>query len=69
MCEDLVTTERVAVIVYALATDQRLTITDVAEKCGITYHGARLMMYKIARVLPLTEQDGDWFIIESCQRN
>jgi hypothetical protein len=65
MCEveELIPTERVALIVYELTVGGTVTTAQVAQMTGITHSGAWRMLGKLSRVLPLTEENGQWYII------
>ena len=63
--EDLIPTERVAIIVFALALGGTVTTAHVARETGITISGAWRMLNKLSRVLPLTEEDGRWYVFAS----
>lgn len=56
-------TERIGVIVYALALGIRLTTAQVADLCGLRYAGAHRMLCKLSRVIPLAYEDGLWYCI------
>ncbi len=62
MCEidDLVTTERVAVVVQLLVLGRRMTTREVAAVAGINPSSAYHMLGKIGRVLPIAFDDGIW---------
>lgn len=61
--EELITTERIAITVYTLCQGGTVTPHFVAETIGITPNGAWRMLSKLSRVLPLTEEDGHWWLI------
>lgn len=71
MCEveELIPTERVALIVYGLTVGGTVTTAQVAQMTGITHSGAWRMLNKLARVLPLAEEDGRWYLIASRSMN
>ena len=60
MHEEMVTTERVAIVVYRLVSGQRGTTADIAEWVGLTRFGAWDMLSRISRVLPVAIIDGCW---------
>ena len=63
MCET--PTERVAVIVLALAHGRRLTTRQAAEITGLTLNGAFVLLCRISRVLPLCQDvDEQWQLID-----
>lgn len=59
-CEDYVATERVGLIVWHLAHGEALTTAQVAELAGITPSGARRMLYKLSRSIPILCFSGEW---------
>jgi hypothetical protein len=60
--DELITTERVALVVYRLTLGGRYTTNDIAEMTGITYQGAAYMMAKISRMVPVVRWGGKWLI-------
>ena len=58
--EDLVITERAAIVAWELARGKTLTTEAVAEMVGICYHSAYRMLCKIARVTPVVDEFGSW---------
>ena len=55
MCET--PSERVAVIVLALARGRGLTTRQAAELTGLTLNGAYVLLCRISRVLPLCQDE------------
>ena len=66
--DDLVSTERVGLIAWALAKGEQLTTRQIADKVGIGYAGAWILMQKLCRVLPITFDEslyeGVWYSME-----
>lgn len=59
--EEMCATERVAFIVWLLMRGWRPTTRELAERCGISWEGARLLMQKVGRVLDVRQDsDGRW---------
>lgn len=58
--DEMVTTERVAVVVHLLTLGRKMTTAQVAARVGVNRHAAWYMLSKISRVLPLTQIDGLW---------
>ena len=58
--EDMVTTERVAIVVSRLVAGHKGTTADIAEWVGLTRFGAWDMLSRISRVLPVSIVDGCW---------
>ena len=59
--DDLITTERVGLVVYRLLVlGERGTTTEIGEWVGMSRWGAYEMLNKLVRVLPLTSVDGCW---------
>lgn len=60
--EKMITTERVAVVMWELMSGNMLSTAQIADLCGISFTGAWLMMSKISRVRPIYQQDGLWVV-------
>jgi len=58
--EELITTERVAIVVRLLTLGRRMTTAEVADLVGINRSSAWQMLSKIARVTPLCQENGYW---------
>jgi len=64
MCET--PSERVAVIVLALARGRGLTTREAAELTGLTMQGAYVLLCRLSRVLPLCQDaDAQWQLIDN----
>lgn len=60
---DLMTTERIALVSWALLLGKAYTTREVAELTGLTWGGAYRMLCRMSRVLPLYQHDdGRWGI-------
>ena len=70
--EDLVAQERAALLAWAFAHGWQPTTRQVADKMGLTYHGAWFLLERLARVLPITRDDsvGEayWYSMEHVRR-
>ena len=60
--EDLVITERAALVAWHLAQGEAMTTCDVAETVGLCRTAAYKLMTKLARVLPIVHLDGVWMV-------
>lgn len=60
---DTLPTERIATAVYLLANGRRTTVRDLAAHLDITPRGARAMLEKLSRVLPLIDDGGVWRVL------
>lgn len=58
--EEMVTTERVAIVVWQLAHGVPMHTVEVAQILGITQQGAWSLLAKLCRVLPVSLEDGTW---------
>ena len=56
-------TERIATAVYLLAQGRCTTVRGLAEQLDITPRGARSMLEKLSRVIPLTDDGGVWRVM------
>jgi len=54
---DLIPTERITLIAWALALGGTVTTGQVAKELGITRVGAWLLLTKMSRVVPITSDD------------
>ena len=54
------TTERVAVITYAIITRKAMTTNEVAAAAAISRQAAWAMMMRMVRVLPIGFDDDKW---------
>ena len=66
--DDLVSTERVGLIAWAMALREKLTTRQIADKVVLSYTGAWYIMQKLCRVLPITFDEtlyeGVWYATE-----
>jgi len=62
--EDLTGQERAALALWLLIQSPMST-RQIAERCGITKSGAWQMLCKLARVVPLSYEGGEWFVNNS----
>ena len=54
-------TERAALIGYLLGLGHRLTVKQVAEMCNISRRGARALLARASRPLPIDrDENGEW---------
>ncbi len=53
-------TERIGLVAYLLAQGHTTTTRQLATDLGLTEHGARKMLEKLSRVLPLVNDGGIW---------
>lgn len=58
--DDLIVTERVAIVAWDLALGTALTTAEIADRTGLTANGVHKMMSKVARVRPVMLWDGEW---------
>ncbi len=62
--EEMVTTERVAIVVWLLSNGRAMSTAEVAGITGITHGGAWRLLARLCRVLPLTLEDNVWRCME-----
>lgn len=60
MTDDLITTERVGIVVHRLAHGESGTTMEIAGWMGVTRIGAWYAMTKLSRVIPIDLVDGRW---------
>lgn len=58
--EDYTAQERAALVAVEIWDGNCYTTQEIAERTGLTWHGAHHMMAKISRVLPLVQEQGRW---------
>lgn len=66
---DSTPTERIGLTAYRLAIGQTTTARQLSADLEITEHGARLMLAKLSRVLPLTVESGIWRLVQTDGRS
>lgn len=64
MDDEFIPTERIALITLDLARGKVLTTTTVSANYGVTMSGARRMLYKLSRVLPLAQDGQQWYLLD-----
>lgn len=63
--DDMVATERAALVAWWLAGGTRLTTTEFAIRVGLKAKSAWHLMNKVARVLPIClDEEGRWHRID-----
>lgn len=60
-------TERIGLTAYRLTIGHGTTARQLAEDLGLTVQGARFMLEKLSLVLPLTVENGVWYMTERQQ--
>lgn len=60
--DDLIPTERIALVVYDLCLGKRLTIDAIRRRTGYSQSGAYDLMYRLERVLPIYPGEHGWFL-------
>jgi len=58
--EDLVITERAALVAWHLAHGEALTTDNIADLVGVCHSTAYRMMCKLARILPIIHANNHW---------
>jgi hypothetical protein len=61
---ELTSTERVVLVLMRLLAGATPTTREVAEFTGLTPHGARKLLLRLCRVVPLTQVEGCWQLVE-----
>jgi len=59
-CTELITTERVGLVVHRLTLGEAATTAEIAAWVGLTRFGAWEMLDKLSRVIPLALIGGRW---------
>ena len=58
--EEMVVTERAALVAFWLAKGAQWTVSEVAERTGLTRQGAEYLLKTMSRVIPIYVDDGRW---------
>jgi predicted DNA-binding protein (UPF0251 family) len=58
--DDLITTERVGIVVHRLAHGEAGSTLEIAEWVGLTRQSAWKMLDKLSRVIPIVLVNGRW---------
>ena len=68
-----VTTERVAMITFLLCSGRRFRTAEIAQFLGLSRQGAYAQLSRMARVLPIILDGGEWQLVraidDECQRD
>lgn len=64
MLGDMLPTERIARATWLLANGGRVTVRDLASQLEITPRGARSMLERISRAVPLVADGGVWRVMD-----
>ena len=59
----VITTERVALITFLLCEGRHFRTVEIANLLGVSQRGAYAQLSRMARVLPLTLCEGEWFLV------
>lgn len=58
---EMVVTQRAALVGFRIAEGEEFTTSQIAEMCGLTVEGAKKMMEKASAVVPIyDDEDGVW---------
>ena len=57
-----ITTERVAMITFLLCSGRRFRTAEIAALMGLMRQGAYAQLARIARVVPVVLDSGEWFL-------
>jgi len=63
--DDLITTERVGIVVHRLSRGEAGNTAEIAGWVGLSRAGAWTMLDKLSRVLPLNFSDGRWQYVDA----
>jgi hypothetical protein len=62
--DDYTPQERAALITFRLLAGDELTTMQIAERVGVSWHGASAMMERISRVVPVYREGCHWRKLE-----
>lgn len=60
----LTSTERVVLVLMRLLSGSTPTTREVAQLTGLTQEGARKLLLRLCRVVPLTQIEGCWQLVD-----
>ena len=60
--EDYTPQERAALVAWHLAHGEGMRTADVEALTGLTWEGARVLMCKLSRVIPIMQVRGEWVV-------
>lgn len=62
---EMVVTQRAALVGFYIADGATFTIQEIAEMCGVSVDGAKKLMEKASAVVPIyDDEDGVWRRVE-----
>ncbi len=61
---DLTSTERVVLVLMRIQAGSTPTTREIAALTGLTIEGARKLLIRLCRVVPLTQVDNHWHLID-----
>jgi hypothetical protein len=62
---DLTAQERAALVAWRLATGGQMTTQEIAERTGLSMRGARWLMDRLSRVVPIRQnEENRWQAVE-----
>ncbi len=67
MYADMLPTERIALAAFRLAQGNAVTVRSLASELEITPRGARSMLERMSRVVPLVDDGGVWRVAEEAK--
>ena len=60
--EDYTPQEKAALVAWHLAHGEGMRTADVEALTGLTWEGARVLMCKLSRVIPIMQVRGRWVV-------
>ena len=58
-----ITTERVTVVTFLFCQGRRFRTIEIAQLLGLSRQGAYAQLSRMARVLPLVLDSGEWYLV------
>ena len=62
--QPVITTERVAIITFLFCQGRRFRTLEIANLLGVSRQGAYAQLARMARVLPIVLDGGEWYLIK-----
>ena len=63
MIEPQITTERISWITFLLCQGKRYRTAEIAAMLGMTRQGAHAQLSRMAHVIPLVLDGGEWYLV------
>jgi len=62
--QPVITTERVTMVTFLFCQGRRFRTLEIANLLGVSRQGAYAQLARMARVLPIVLDGGEWYLIK-----